>query len=55
MQTSLVVQWLRLHASRARGVGLTPGWGTKIPHATWPKNLKNEYIKRVIKMQIMIY
>ena len=31
--TSLVVQWLRLHASTAGAVGLTPGWGTKIPHA----------------------
>ena len=24
--------------SNAGGVGLTPGWGTKIPHASWPKN-----------------
>ena len=31
--TSLVVQWLRFHASNAGGVGLGPGWGTKIPHA----------------------
>ena len=31
--TSLVAQWLRLHASTAGAVGLTPGWGTKIPHA----------------------
>ena len=28
-----MVQWLRLHASTAGAVGLTPGWGTKIPHA----------------------
>ena len=27
---SLVVQWLRLHASTARGLGLIPGQGTKI-------------------------
>ena len=43
--TSLVVQWLRLHASNAGGPGLIPGQGTrshmlqlKIPHAatkTW--------------------
>ena len=26
--TSLVVQWLRLHASTARGPGSIPGWGT---------------------------
>ena len=31
--TSLVVQWLRLHASTTGGMGLIPGWGTKIPHA----------------------
>ena len=27
-----VVQWLRLHASTAGGVGSTPGQGTKILH-----------------------
>ena len=32
-QTSLVVQWLRLCASTAGGMGLIPGRGTKIPHA----------------------
>ena len=31
---SLVAQWLRLHASTARGTGSIPDWGTKIPHAT---------------------
>ena len=32
--TSLVVQWLRLHASKAGvGVGSIPGGGTKIPYA----------------------
>ena len=31
--TSLVVQWLRLCASNAGGVGSIPGLGTKIPHA----------------------
>ena len=31
--TSLVVQWLRLCASTARGMGSIPGWGTKILHA----------------------
>ena len=32
-ETSLVVQWLGLQASNARGTGSTPGWETKIPHA----------------------
>ena len=30
--TSLVVQWLRLCASTAGGVGSIPGRGTKTPH-----------------------
>ena len=30
---SLVVQWLRLHIPTAKGAGLIPGLGTKIPHA----------------------
>ena len=29
----MVVQWLKLRASNAGGVGLTPGQGSKIPHA----------------------
>ena len=33
--TFLVVQWLGLHASNARGIGSIPGQGTKIPHAIW--------------------
>ena len=35
MGTSLVVQWLRLHASIAGGTGSIPGRGTKILHAMW--------------------
>ena len=31
--TSLVVQWLRLHASNAGGTRLIPGQGIKIPNA----------------------
>ena len=41
---SLAVQWVRHHASTTEGMGLIPGWGTKIPHATQPNNntqLKN--------------
>ena len=33
-QNSLVVQWLRLHASNTGGAGSIPGLGNKIPHAT---------------------
>ena len=32
--TSLVVQWLRLHAPNAGCLGSIPGQGTKIPYAT---------------------
>ena len=31
--TSLVIQWLRLHASTAVAMGSIPGQGTKIPRA----------------------
>ena len=31
--TSLVIQWLRFCVSNAGGVGLIPGWGTRIPDA----------------------
>ena len=33
--TSVVVQWLRLYASTAEGLGLIPGQGIKIPNAVW--------------------
>ena len=33
--TSLAVQWLKLHASTAGGMGSTSGQGTRIPHAAW--------------------
>ena len=40
--TSLVAQWLRFCASTIGGVGLIPGQGTKIPHATWCGQKKKE-------------
>ena len=33
--TSLVVQWLRLHATNAEGMGLIPAPGTKVPFGRW--------------------
>ena len=39
---SLVIQWLRLGTSKAGGSGSNPGQGTKIPHASWPKNKTQE-------------
>ena len=38
--TSLVVQWLRLHASTAGGTGSVPGRGTKITHGKREKEKK---------------
>ena len=35
MRTSLVAQWLRFWASRAKSMGSIPGQGAKIPHAVW--------------------
>ena len=35
--TSLLVQWVRLHASNAAGIGLIARWGTRIPLTVWPK------------------
>ena len=42
-ETSLVVQWLRLHASTVEGLGSIPGWGIKTPACpkTQPKKKKN--------------
>ena len=43
-KTSLVVQWLRLHASNARDMGLIPCRGTKIPCAsTCSKKKKKKF------------
>ena len=33
VETSLAVQWLRLHALSAGGMGFDPWLGTKIPQA----------------------
>ena len=44
--TSLAVQWLRLHASTAEGMGSIPGQGTKIPHATWCRHKKKKKNKK---------
>ena len=39
---SLMVQWLRLLASNARGEGLVPGWGSKIPLASQHDSKQNK-------------
>ena len=44
-RTSLAVQWLRLRASTAGGVGTIPGQGTKIPHAAKTNKQTNKQTK----------
>ena len=51
MGTSLVVQWLRLCACNAGDVGSIPGWGTKIPHASWCSQ-KIIYFKKNLKAKL---
>ena len=51
--TSLVVQWLRLHVSNARGMDAIPDQGTKIPyamrHGQEHRKLKqNKMLKRAV-------
>jgi len=50
--TSLVVQWLRLCISNAKGAGLIPGCGTKEPigHSVWPKKKKNYFLLILTKL-----
>ena len=40
-----MVQWSGLHASNAGGMGLIPGWGTKIPQAMQKKKQKQKQNK----------
>ena len=35
--TSLMIQWLRLHASTTGSAGFILSLGTKIPYAEWPR------------------
>ena len=52
--TSLVVQWLRLCASTAEGVGSIPGWGSSTCHVVRPKK-KKERKKEKSSFQNSIY
>ena len=47
--TCLDIQWLKFCTSKAESTSLIPGRGTKIPHATWPKE------KRKKKTQVILY
>ena len=44
------IQWLRLQASNAGGVGLTPGQGTKIPNAAQCSQTKQNRTTKPLKL-----
>ena len=46
-RTSLVVQWLRLYASKGGDVGSIPGCGTKIPDDTVQSKKKKKSTTKV--------
>ena len=46
MGNFLVVQWLGLRASTAKGPGSIPGWGTKILQAMWCSQKKKKKEKK---------
>ena len=47
--TSLAVQWLRLRASTAGGLGSIPGWGAKILHAVHRGQKKKKERKKKVR------
>ena len=49
-----MVDWIRLHASNARGEGLIPGWRTKIPHVVKPKKKKKREHDSIIIINIFL-
>ena len=38
----MAVQWLEIHASAARDMGSSSGWGTKTPYAPWYGKIKHK-------------
>ena len=57
--TTLVDQWLRICASSAEDMGLTPGCRTKIPHVmrhdqTQPPPPKKKPNKKFVKIQLKV-
>ena len=45
VRNSLVFQWLGLHALTVRDLGLIPGQGTKISHATQHSQKKKDGVQ----------
>ena len=51
--TSLVVQWLRFYAPNTGGMGLIPGWGSKIPHASCHSQKKKK--KKIMLKNLSLF
>ena len=49
----LAVQWLRLCAPNAEGMGSIPGWGAKTLHATWHGQKKKKKKVKRYKLQVI--
>ena len=47
-----MVQWLRIRASTAKGMGLIPGQGTKTVHAVGHSQYINKEVDRSIKRPV---
>ena len=45
-----MVQWLRLRASTAGGMGLISDWGTKILHALWCSQKTKTKKQKIFKL-----
>ena len=52
--TSLAIQWLRLQASTAGGVGSIPGLGTKLLHAAWHSQRKKKKPTTTVLVEVRI-
>ena len=51
----MAVQWLRLCAFTAGGVGLIPGQGNKISYATQPKKKKKKNYGVLKSIRVLLY
>ena len=49
-----MVRWIRVCISTAEGMGLIPGWGTKILHAVWHSQKKKKKTKTIIIIKLKL-
>lgn len=52
MGTPLEAQWSRLCASKARGLGSSPGWETKIPYGVRRGQKKKKEIHNAYQLPV---